>query len=76
MCGIVGRLQFPATVAFAAAGLVKRFKAVTAVNGVSLTVRAGVIVGLPGPNGAGKPTALRMLTGMLTPTGCPWGIQC
>ena len=56
------------TAALKAEGLVKQFDTVTAVNGVSLTVGAGEIVGLLGANGAGKTTALRMLAGILTPT--------
>nr|WP_211247805.1 ABC transporter ATP-binding protein [Cryptosporangium arvum] len=44
-------------------GVVKRFGAVTAVNGLDLTVPAGICLGLLGPNGAGKSTTMRMLTG-------------
>ena len=40
-----------------------------AVDEVSFTVGAGEIFGLLGPNGAGKTTTLRMLSGLLTPTG-------
>jgi ABC-2 type transport system ATP-binding protein len=53
--------------AIEAGHLVKRFGAVTAVNDVSLTVRAGETFGFLGPNGAGKTTTMRMLTGVLTP---------
>jgi ABC-2 type transport system ATP-binding protein len=48
--------------------LTKRFGAKTAVNGVSLKIRAGHIFGLIGPNGAGKTTTFSMLAGFLRPT--------
>jgi len=48
--------------------LTKRFGAVTAVDGLSATVRPGVVTGFLGPNGAGKTTTLRMLLGLVTPT--------
>jgi ABC-2 type transport system ATP-binding protein len=40
-----------------------------AVDDVSLTVRAGEVYGFLGPNGAGKTTTLRMLLGLIRPTG-------
>jgi len=43
-------------------GVVKRFGAITAVDGLDLDVPAGTCVGLLGPNGAGKSTTMRMLT--------------
>ena len=46
----------------------KQFGPVLAVDGISLDVRAGEVVGFLGPNGAGKTTTLRMLAGILTPT--------
>jgi len=49
-------------------GLVRRFGAVTAVDGLDLVVPAGVVFGFLGPNGAGKTTTLKMLTGLIRPT--------
>jgi ABC-2 type transport system ATP-binding protein len=43
-------------------------KVVTAVDGVTLGVRAGECVGYIGANGAGKSTTIKMLTGVLVPT--------
>lgn len=50
--------------------LVKRkTKAVKAVESVSFEIGAGEVVGFLGPNGAGKTTTLKMLSGLLYPTG-------
>ena len=48
--------------------LVKTFGDFTAVDGVSLEVRAGEIHGFLGPNGAGKTTTIRIIAGLLKPT--------
>jgi ABC-2 type transport system ATP-binding protein len=48
--------------------LVKRFGAVTAVDGVSLEVEEGTIFGFLGPNGAGKTTTISVLCALLAPT--------
>ncbi|WP_409495920.1 ATP-binding cassette domain-containing protein [Amycolatopsis sp. cmx-11-12] len=48
-------------------GLLKRFGDTTAVDGVDLAVRPGVVHGLLGPNGAGKTTTIRMLATLLRP---------
>jgi len=48
-------------------GLVKRFGAKLAVDGLSLDVPHGSFFGLVGPNGAGKTTTLKMATGLLRP---------
>src|SRR2546425_10300715 len=45
----------------------KRFAGHTAVDGLSLSVRAGVIFGLLGPNGAGKTTSIRVLMDIFQP---------
>jgi ABC-2 type transport system ATP-binding protein len=47
--------------------LTKRYGRVTAVDGVSLSVRPGEVYGFLGPNGAGKTTTLRMLLGLVRP---------
>jgi ABC-2 type transport system ATP-binding protein len=51
-----------------AEGLVKVFGSLRAVDGLDLHVRAGEIVGLVGPDGAGKTTTMRLLCGALKPT--------
>ena len=53
--------------ALAATDLTKRFHGVTAVEGLTFDVHPGEIFGLVGPDGAGKTTTLRMLSGVLTP---------
>ena len=49
--------------------LTRRFGDRVAVQSLSLTVRRGEVVGLLGPNGSGKTTAFRLLTGSLPPHG-------
>jgi ABC-2 type transport system ATP-binding protein len=48
--------------------LVKRFHGHAVVNNVSFAVHPGEVVGYLGPNGSGKTTTTRMLTGLLEPT--------
>jgi ABC-2 type transport system ATP-binding protein len=50
-----------------ATDLTKRYGDIVAVDGLSLDVRRGEILGFLGPNGAGKTTTLRMLCGLLSP---------
>lgn len=51
-------------------GLLRREKhQVRAVDGISFRVPRGEMVGYIGPNGAGKSTTIKMLTGILTPSG-------
>jgi len=49
-------------------GLVKRFGAFTALDGLSLTVARGEIFGLLGPNGSGKTTIINIISGLAQPT--------
>lgn len=59
----------PAEVAISAQNLVRRFGNFTAVNGVSFRVEKGEIFGFLGPNGSGKTTVIKMLTGLLPLSG-------
>ena len=49
-------------------GLTKRYKDVTAVNNLSLTVNEGELISLLGTNGAGKTTTIKMLSCLTTPS--------
>ncbi len=52
------------------AGFMKRERRqVRAVDSISFAVARGEMVGYIGPNGAGKSTTIKMLTGILTPSG-------
>ena len=50
-------------------GLTKRFGDFVAVDNIDLTIKKGEIFGFLGPNGAGKSTTIKMLCGLLLPTG-------
>jgi ABC-2 type transport system ATP-binding protein len=47
----------------------REFRDVRAVDGISFAIQPGEMVGFVGPNGAGKSTTIKMLTGILLPTG-------
>uniref|UniRef100_E6QT05 Putative Fe(3+)-transporting ATPase (ABC-type transport system) n=1 Tax=mine drainage metagenome TaxID=410659 RepID=E6QT05_9ZZZZ len=50
-------------------GLTKRFHDFVAVDHLDLSINAGEVVGFIGPNGAGKSTTIRMLCGLIQPSG-------
>ena len=49
-------------------GVTKRFGPITAVDGISFSVKRGEVLGFLGPNGAGKTTTMRIVTGFLPPS--------
>ncbi len=51
-----------------AKGLTRKFNSVTAVDNLDLEIEEGEIFGLVGPDGAGKTTTMRLLTGILEPS--------
>lgn len=51
-----------------AAGIVKRFQGVVALDGVDIALQPGHVTGLLGPNGSGKTTLVNCLSGVLAPT--------
>jgi ABC-2 type transport system ATP-binding protein len=61
--------QNPAEASICAEHLVRRFGKFTAVNDVSFRVEKGEIFGFLGPNGSGKTTVIKMLTGLLPLSG-------
>jgi ABC-type multidrug transport system ATPase subunit len=67
---VTGRPEPPARPApvIEADRLVKRFGRRAAVDGVSFTVRRGMVFGFLGPNGSGKTTTIAMLLGVIRPT--------
>ncbi|CAO5254448.1 ABC-2 type transport system ATP-binding protein [Frankia sp. AgKG'84/4] len=59
----------PEQVAIDVRGLTKRYGRRTVVSGLDITIPEGAVAGFVGPNGAGKTTTLRMLLGLVRPSG-------
>ena len=57
------------TLAIETHGLKRNFNDFCAVGGIDLAVERGTFYGFLGPNGAGKSTTIKMLTGLLAPSG-------
>ena len=49
--------------------LTKKYGGITVVHDITFTARPGRVTGFLGPNGAGKSTTIKMLTGILMPSG-------
>jgi ABC-2 type transport system ATP-binding protein len=69
-------MDAPNTTAVAVEDLVKRYKATTAVDGISFQLPVGSITGLLGGNGAGKTTTIAMIMGLVTPTSGTVSVLC
>ena len=67
----IRRVQLPPPdrLGLVATGLTKRLGGSTVLDGLSLELRAGEVAALVGPNGSGKTTALRLISGTLPPDG-------
>ena len=61
-------MDAPNSPAITVEALTKRYKAATAVDGISFRLSPGSITGLLGGNGAGKTTTIAMIMGLVTPT--------
>ena len=54
---------------FECQGLTKKYGPVTALAGIGFSIPRGRILGLLGPNGSGKTTLIKLINGLLTPSG-------
>jgi ABC-2 type transport system ATP-binding protein len=65
----IGIAESPGAPAVEVSGLTRRFGDFVAVDDVSFSVAPGEVFGFLGPNGAGKTTTIKMLNGLLAPSG-------
>jgi len=66
---VEGRLEFSSSVpAIVFERATKRYRSLTALDSLDLSIERGTLFSLVGPNGAGKTTAIGLLTGLLHPT--------
>jgi ABC-2 type transport system ATP-binding protein len=66
---VIERIERSASPAIHTVGLAKRFRHTVAVKDLSITVERGEVFGFLGPNGAGKTTVVKLLLGLVRPTG-------
>lgn len=68
-CQLAVQVDASPPLALSTTGLTKSYGARSAVSDLNLAIPKGVISGFVGPNGAGKTTTIRMLLGLIAPTG-------
>ena len=66
-------MEMTTTPALKLEGVVKRYSDLTAVDGLTVEVKKGEVIGLLGPNGSGKSTTIKMIPGCYgrMPARCP-----
>jgi ABC-2 type transport system ATP-binding protein len=67
-CGTLHRVVNSSASMLEVRNLVKRYKRIPAVDGLSFAIRPGEVLGCLGPNGAGKSTTVKVLIGLIEPT--------
>src|SRR5205823_14710637 len=60
-------IRSDAPIVLSATGLVKTYGAITALDGVDISIRAGEVLAIVGDNGAGKSTLIKILCGVVQP---------